>query len=303
MFRSLGEVIEKLKAYPPMRLCVAQAADTLVLEAVRDAAQQYLAVPILVGEKNKILQEAEKIGFSLEDVEILDCPGPEAPMVAVKLVYEKKADVFMKGMVETSAFLKAVLAPDFGLRKGMLLSHLAAMEVPSLERVIFITDGGINIAPTLEEKAAILQNAVDAVRALGYEEPKAAVLAVVENISTKMQATLDAAILSKMAQRGQITGAVVDGPLALDNALVPQAAVHKKIQSPVAGKADIILAPEILTANTLAKSISFLAGGHMAGVVVGARVPVVLSSRADSAYSKLASIALACLIKRGEEEC
>lgn len=222
-------------------------------------------------------------------------------MTGVRLVHENRADVLMKGLVDTATFMKAVLNPDFGLRTGELLSHLAAFEVPNFNRIIFVTDGGINIAPTLEEKISILKNAIRALRAIGYTEPKVAVLSAVETVSFKMQSSVDAAILAKMAERNQIKGALVDGPLALDNAVSEEAAAHKGIKSPVAGRADLILVPNIETGNALGKSLTFLAGGLMAGIVVGAKAPVVLSSRADSPLSKLMSIVLACLVKRGEK--
>ncbi|TYP58571.1 phosphate butyryltransferase [Thermosediminibacter litoriperuensis] len=301
MMRNFGEMLERLKNLPPVRLIVVQAADAPVLEAVKDAYEKGIIEPVLVGEKEKIQEEASKIGFSLENIEIIDCPAPEAPMVGVRLVYENQADVLMKGLVDTAAFMRAVLNPDFGLRTGMLLSHLAAFEIPNFDRILFITDGGVNIAPTLEEKAAILQNAVNALRAIGYSEPKVALLSAVETVSAKMQSAVDAAILAKMAERKQIRGALVDGPLALDNAVSEEAAAHKGIKSPVAGKADLILVPNIETGNALGKSLTFLAGGNMAGIVVGAKAPVVLSSRADSPVSKLMSIAFACLVKRGEK--
>ncbi|MCG0275859.1 MAG: bifunctional enoyl-CoA hydratase/phosphate acetyltransferase [Thermosediminibacteraceae bacterium] len=301
MFKSFNEMLAKLENLPPLRLSVVQAADAAVLEAVKDACERGIVEPVLIGEKEKIQEEASKIGFPIENVQVIDCSPQEAPLVGVRLVHENKADVLMKGLIDTAAFMRAVLNPDFGLRTGMLLSHLAAFEIPNFNRILFITDGGINIAPTLEEKAAILQNAINALRAIGYSEPKVALLSAVETVSTKMQSAVDAAILAKMAERKQIKGALVDGPLALDNAVSEEAAAHKGIKSPVAGKADLILVPNIETGNALGKSLTFLAGGNMAGIVVGAKAPIVLSSRADSPVSKLMSIVLACLMKRGEK--
>ncbi|MDN5332427.1 MAG: phosphate butyryltransferase [Tepidanaerobacteraceae bacterium] len=301
MFKNFNEMLQKLRNLPPLRVSVVQAADAAVLEAVKDACNKGIIEPILVGEKEKIQKEALKAGFPVKNVEIVDCTPEEAPLTGVRLVHENSADVLMKGLVDTAAFMKAVLNPDFGLRTGELLSHLAAFEVPNFNRIIFITDGGINIAPTLEEKVSILKNAINALKAIGYTEPKVAVLSAVEAVSFKMQSSLDAAILAKMAERNQIKGALVDGPLALDNAVSEEAAAHKGIKSPVAGRADLILVPNIETGNALGKSLTFLAGGLMAGIVVGAKAPVVLSSRADSPLSKLMSIVLACLVKRGEK--
>lgn len=301
MFKNFNEMLEKLRNLPPLRVSVVQAADAAVLEAVKDACDKGIIEPILVGEKEKIQKEALKAGFPVKNVEIVDCSPEEAPLTGVRMVHENRADVLMKGLVDTTAFMKAVLNPDFGLRTGELLSHLAAFEVPNFNRIIFVTDGGINIAPTLEEKISILKNAIRALRAIGYTEPKVAVLSAVETVSFKMQSSVDAAILAKMAERNQIKGALVDGPLALDNAVSEEAAAHKGIKSPVAGRADLILVPNIETGNALGKSLTFLAGGLMAGIVVGAKAPVVLSSRADSPLSKLMSIVLACLVKRGEK--
>ncbi|MCF6097337.1 bifunctional enoyl-CoA hydratase/phosphate acetyltransferase [Thermovorax subterraneus] len=301
MFKKFTDMLEKLRNLPPLRISVVQAADAVVLEAVKDACDEGIIEPILVGEKEKIQREALKAGFSLKNVEIVDCSTEEAPFTGVRLVRENKADVLMKGLVDTAVFMKAVLNPDFGLRTGELLSHLAAFEVPNFDRIIFVTDGGVNIAPNLEEKVSILKNAIKALRAIGYDEPKVAVLSAVETVSLKMQSSIDAAIISKMAERNQIKGALIDGPLALDNAVSEEAALHKGIKSPVAGKADLILVPNIETGNALGKSMTFLAGGLMAGIVVGAKAPIVLPSRADSPLSKLMSIVLACLIKRGED--
>ncbi|SHM36344.1 phosphate butyryltransferase [Caldanaerovirga acetigignens] len=301
MFKKFTDMLEKLRNFPPLRISVVQAADAVVLEAIKDACNEGIIEPILVGEKEKIQREALRAGFSFENVEIVDCSAEETPFTGVRLVRENKADVLMKGVIDTAVFMKAVLNPDFGLRTGELLSHLAAFEVPNFDRIIFVTDGGVNIAPNLEEKISILKNAIRALRAIGYSEPKVAVLSAVEAVSFKMQSSVDAAIIAKMAERNQIKGALIDGPLALDNAVSEEAALHKGIKSPVAGKADLILVPNIETGNALGKSMTFLAGGLMAGIVVGAKAPIVLPSRADSPLSKLMSIVLACLIKRGED--
>ncbi|KYO63805.1 Phosphate acetyltransferase [Thermovenabulum gondwanense] len=299
MIKNFKEIFERLSAFPPVKVSVIQAADEPVLEAIRDAKGMGFIKPILVGEKKDILKKAGEVGLKLEEDEILDCPVEKAAKQGVNLVSQNAAEVLMKGLIDTAAFMKAVLDPEAGLRTGELLSHMAAFEVNSYHKLLFLTDGGVNISPTLEEKISILQNAIFALRCLGYEKPKVAVLCAVETVSLKMPATVDAAIISKMAERNQIKGAIIDGPLALDNAVNKDAAIHKGIKSPVAGDADLLLVPDIEAGNALGKSLSFLANGAMAGIVLGAKAPIVLSSRADSSFSKLASIALACLVKRG----
>lgn len=292
--------MERAGRYPRARVAVAAAEDREVLEAVKLGWEKELISPILVGSEKEIRSLAAEIGFRLADSQVFGVANAAASAgKAVELVSSGQADVVMKGFVGTSIFLKAVLNPEYGLRTGRLLSHLAAFEIPRFPRLLFITDGGVNIAPDLAQKQEILRNAIDAVRALGYSEPKVALLAAVEVVNPHMDATLDAASLSKMADRGQIKGALVDGPLALDNAIDREAALHKGIISPVAGVADILLVPDIEAGNVLAKSFSFLAGGTMAGIVVGSKAPIVLPSRADSAYSKLCSLVLASLVYHG----
>ncbi len=292
--------MEKASRYPRARVAVAAAEDREVLEAVKLGWEKGLISPILVGSEKEIRGQAAEIGFSLADSDVFGVADAAASArKAVELVSSGEADVVMKGFVGTSIFLKAVLNPEYGLRTGKLLSHLAAFEIPRFPRLLFMTDGGVNIAPDLAQKQEILQNAVDAVTALGYSEPKVALLAAVEVVNPQMGATIDAASLSKMADRGQVKGALVDGPLALDNAIDREAALHKGIISPVAGEADILLVPDIEAGNVLAKSFSFMAGGTMAGIVMGSKAPIVLPSRADSAYSKLCSLVLASLVYHG----
>jgi phosphate butyryltransferase len=298
-FRNFKEMLQRAQELPKSRLSVAAADDLEVLKSVKNAYEKGLVDPILVGDRKKIKELSRQINFEVEDEQIYDIPEPKsATEKAVRLVSEGKADIIMKGMVGSSEFMKTVLNSEYGLRTGKTLSHLAAYDVPEYERVLFMTDGGINISPGLYQKVEILQNAIDAVRSLGFDEPKVGVLAAVEVVNPQMEATMHAAVLSKMAERGQIRGAVVDGPLALDNAINEEAARQKKIKSPVAGKADILLVPDIETGNIFGKSLIYLAGGTMAGIVLGAAAPIVMTSRADTADGKLCSIVMASLVGR-----
>src|SRR5262249_51888996 len=214
---------------------------------------------------------------------------------AAELVRTGEAELLMKGSLHTDELMAAVVAREAGLRTGRRISHVFVMDVPTYHKVLVVTDGAINIAPTLEDKVDICQNAIDLARALGVETPKVAILAAVETVTSKMPATIDAAALCKMADRGQITGAIVDGPLAFDNAISAEAAKVKGLRSPVAGDPDILLAPDLEAGNILAKQLTFLANADSAGLVVGARVPIVLTSRADSVRSRIASAAVAML--------
>lgn len=296
MYRNFNSLIEKVQTLTPTKISVAQADDEDVILALKEAMDRRMIKPYLFGNKNAIERRVHKAGLSMKDIEIINVEGEDAANEAVKLVSNKEADILMKGMIGSSTFLKAVVNKEFGLRTGRLLSHIAALEVPSLDRLIFVTDGGMNVEPSLDQKIDILKNGIDALKSLGYDDIHTAILSASETVSQNMPSTIDAAIICKMADRGQITGAIVDGPLALDNILDSQAALAKGIKSSVAGKADLILVPNIETGNTLAKSASFLSKGHMAGIVAGAQAPIVLSSRADSMFSKLSSIAISCLM-------
>ncbi|HHY36570.1 MAG TPA: bifunctional enoyl-CoA hydratase/phosphate acetyltransferase [Firmicutes bacterium] len=298
--KDFPQLIERAREYPPARVAVAAAEDKEVQEGIKLAKEEGLIIPYLVGREDQVRAQAATIGLSLDDCVLVEAPDAVASArKAVELVSSGEADVVMKGMVSTSVFLKAVLNPDYGLRTGKLLSHVAAFDLPHFPRLLFMTDGGVNIAPDLMQKMQILQNSIDAVKALGYDQPRVALLAAVEVVNPQMPATVDAASLAKMAERGQIGGAIVDGPLALDNAVDVKAARQKGIKSPVAGEADILLVPDIEAGNVLGKSLSFLAGGTMAGIVMGSRAPVVLPSRADSAYSKFCSLVFASLVHHG----
>ena len=300
-YTDFAQLLSEAKQIEPARLSVAAAEDRPVLEAVKKAKQEGLQLTFtLVGHEDKIKQLLKELGFDeLKDNEILHADAPRnAAAKAVQQVSRGDCDYLMKGLVSTRDFLKEVLDQEYGLRTGRLLSHLAAFEVPNFPRVLFVSDGGINPAPTLEEKEEILKNAVEFMKDLGMEEPKVAVLGAVETVNPQMEATTHGAILAKMQDRGQIKGAFVDGPMALDNAVNEEAAEHKGVTGPVAGKADLLLVPDIESGNVLGKAITFLGQGAMAGLVLGAQVPVVLTSRADSVRSKLTSIALGAIASK-----
>lgn len=256
-----------------------------------------LIVPLLVGPAAKIRETAVMSQIDLGNLKIVDVPHSHAAAIkAVELVKEGKAEILMKGSLHTDELMSAIVSRDGGLRTARRISHVFIMDVPTYHKVLVITDAAINIAPTLEDKADICQNAIDLVISLGLEKPKVAILAAVETVTTKMPATIDAAALCKMAERGQIKGALLDGPLAFDNAISAQAAEMKGIKSVVAGDPDILLAPDLEAGNILAKQLTFLANADSAGMVLGAKVPVILTSRADSVRSKVASCAVAKLV-------
>jgi len=273
---------------------VAYPCEETALAGAIDAAKEGLIVPILVGPAATIRELAKSKGIDLTGVEIVEAPdGRAAAAAAVALVREGKAEILMKGSLHSDELLGAIVAKETGLRTGRRLSHAFLMDVPTYHKVLIVTDAAINIAPTLEDKADIVQNAIDLARSLGVECPKVAILAAVETVNSKMVATLDAAALCKMAERGQITGGILDGPLAFDNAISKEAAAIKGIVSEVAGDPDILLAPDLEAGNMMAKQLSFLANADSAGLVLGARVPVILTSRSDSLRSRIASCAVA----------
>ncbi len=295
--RKFEEVLEKAKGIPTCKVAVAAAEDEHVLEAVLAAKKQGIAEAVLVGDKEKILALATQCGVAADDLTIVHEANPaKAALEAVRLVSSGEAQVVMKGLIPTADFLRAVLNKDVGLRQGkQVLSHVAVMEIPGREKLLFMSDGAMNMRPDLPQKVQILKNVVHVAHALGLEKPRVAALAAVEVVNPDMPETVDAAALTKMFERGQIKGCIVDGPLALDNALSEEAAHHKGIVSEVAGRADVLLVPEIICGNMLYKAATFLAQGAVAGVVVGAKAPIVMTSRADSSAAKLQSIALAVL--------
>jgi phosphotransacetylase len=284
-------LLERCQALEPIPTAVAHPCEETALAGAAEAAAQRLITPILVGPTAKIEDVAKKAGIRLRDFELVDAAAAKA----VELVRLGKAELLMKGSLHTDELLGAVVARDTGLRTGRRISHVFIMDVPTYHKVLVVTDAAINIDPTLEDKVDILQNAIDLANSLGIARPKVAILAAVETVNSKMRATVDAAALCKMAERGQITGALLDGPLAFDNAISKEAARIKGIRSEVAGDPDILLAPDLESGNILAKQLNFLANADSAGLVLGAKVPIILTSRADSVRSKVASCGVAML--------
>jgi len=289
-------LLEKCESLEPVPTAVAHPCEVTALFAAVEAANLGLIVPILVGPREKIRSTALRAEIDLRNFQIVDVPHSHAAAAkAVELLREAKAELLMKGSLHTDELMGAVVARDGGLRTARRVSHVFVMDVPTYHKVLIVTDGAINIAPTLEDKVDICQNAIDLAIALGLEKPKVAILAAVETVTSKMPATIDAAALCKMSERGQIRGALLDGPLAFDNAISKEAAETKGIHSDVAGDPDILLAPDLEAGNILAKQLSFLANADSAGLVLGARVPIILTSRADSVRSRIASCAVAML--------
>lgn len=291
------QLLEKCKRMEPVPTAVAHPCEASALAGAVEAAEHGLIIPILVGPADKIAATAKAIGIDLSKFQVVDVPHSHASATkAVELIREGYAQVLMKGSLHTDELMSAIVSRDGGLRTARRISHAFIMDVPTYHKVLIVTDGAINIAPSLEDKVDICQNAIDLAIALGRERPKVALLAAVETVTSKMPATIDAAALCKMAERGQITGGILDGPLAFDNAISKQAAITKGIQSDVAGDPDILLAPDLEAGNILAKQLSFLAKADSAGMVLGARVPVILTSRADSVRSRIASCAVAMMV-------
>jgi len=291
------QLLVRCKSLPAVPTAVVHPCDASSLAGAAEAHKHGLIVPQLVGPTAKIAAAAKAAGIDLKELEIIDAPHSQAAAArAVELVREGRAEILMKGSLHTDELMAAVIAREGGLRTGRRISHAFIMDVPTYHKVLIVTDGAINIAPTLEDKVDICQNAIDLAISLGLSKPKVAILAAVETVTSKMPATIDAAALCKMAERGQITGGIVDGPLAFDNAISAEAAQIKGIRSSVAGDPDIVLAPDLEAGNILAKQLSFLASADSAGIVLGARVPVILTSRADSVRSRIASCAVAALV-------
>lgn len=297
MVKTLDELIELAKGKAKKTLSVAVAQDNVVLKAVVEAVKLELVDAILVGDENKIREIAAKESLCIEHIRIVDEKNIiKAAARAVELVSNGEAHYIMKGMLGTSDLLKAVLNKEAGLRGKGLLSHVMIYDIPAYHKLLFLTDGGMVTYPELQEKIGIINNAVQVAHALQIETPKVAPICAVEVVNPSMQATLDAAALSQMNKRGQIKGCIIDGPLGLDNAVSKEAAEHKGIISEVAGDSDILLVPSIEAGNFLGKSLTYFAKAESAGIIVGAQCPVVLVSRADSAKSKLYSIALGAAV-------
>jgi len=290
-------LIARCKALPPTPTAVAHPCDDSSLRGALDAAAAGLITPTLVGPRARIEALAAQHGLNVAGVEIVDAPHSHAAAdAAVALVRAGRAEALMKGSLHTDELMGAVVRHDSGLRTARRISHCFIMDVPSHAEALIITDAAVNIAPTLRDKVDIVQNAIDLAHDLGMAEPRVAILSAMETVNPDVPSTIEAAALCKMADRGQITGAILDGPLALDNAISLEAAQIKKIVSRVAGRANILVVPDLEAGNMLAKSLSFLAGADAAGIVLGARVPVILTSRADSLKARLASCAVASLV-------
>ena len=297
MAKSFEALLELAQRKGPKKVAVAVAQDKDVLSALKNAALLKIAIPILVGDRKKIVAVAEEIHFDLSNIEIIhEEDGAMACRIATELVSSGKADVLMKGLIDTSVIMKQVLDSEIGLRTGNVISHVAVFDVPTYHKVFIVTDAAMNISPDLNQKKEIIENAVVLAKSLDIECPKVAVLASKEKVSPKMEATVHAKELADMNKRGEITGCLVDGPLALDNAVSKESAILKGIDSEVAGDADILLAPNIDAGNVLYKALSFLANAKSAGLIVGTKAPIVLTSRADNEEAKLNSIALAVLM-------
>lgn len=282
---------------PAPLVAVAYPCDAAALAPVVEAAAADLMVPILVGPARKMLAVAEANGLHIDPFRIVEAAdSASAAALAVSLVRNGEAAAVMKGSLHTDELLHAVLDPHTGLSVERRLSHVYVMDVPTYPRPLLITDAAVNVAPDLEQKRDIIQNAIDLAQVMGIATPRVAILSAVETVNPKLRSTLDAAALCKMAERGQIHGGLVDGPLAFDNAVSPAAAAEKDIVSPVAGQADIVVAPDLEAGNMLAKQLSFLAGADAAGIVLGASAPIILTSRADSKRTRMASCALAALV-------
>jgi phosphate butyryltransferase len=296
MFRTLDELVEAARARGPARIAVAAGHDPDVIEALKRAAETGLASGTLVGQSEKIRALARAAGFEIADEQILHEPDEtRAAHRAVAMVREGRADLLMKGKISTGALLRAVLDKEGGLRTGRLLSQVIVFQVPGFNRLMLMSDAGVNIAPTLEEKADICRNAIQVAHAIGIARPNLALLAALELVNPAMPATVDAAALTQMNRRGQLTGAYVEGPVALDVPLSKFAAERKGVASPLVENTDIFIAPDIEAANILYRSILYFAKGESCGIVVGAQAPLMVLSRAESPETKLRSIALAML--------
>jgi phosphate acetyltransferase/phosphate butyryltransferase len=297
--RQYERLVEMSRALEPIRTAVVHPVDAASLVGAVDAAKARLIIPVLVGPERKIRAAATQAGLDLAAYEIVATEHSDAAAVrAVAMVHEGKVEALMKGALHTDELMHAVVDPACGLRTERRISHVFVLDAPDYPRPLYVTDAAINVYPSLEDKRDIIQNAIDLAHALGLAEPRVAILSAVETVTEKIKSTLDAAALCKMADRGQITGGILDGPLAFDNAVSEAAAKTKGIVSPVAGRADIFVVPDLEAGNMLAKQLEYLGGAEAAGIVLGARAPIILTSRADGAMSRLASCAIALLLAR-----
>lgn len=297
MVTDFKQVVEKVKDYPVRRVSVASGSDVHTLKAVTAARDQGLCDVLLVGSEKEMRANAESEELDLKGIDIIDIEDPvKAAYRAVEEVSSEKAHIYMKGYIHSDDFLRTVLDRDKGLRTENILNHVFILDAQYLGRLLFLTDGAMNISPDLETKARIIANTVALAQIFGVENPKTAVLSAVEVVTPKIDSAMEAAALAKMSDRNQFHGGIVDGPFALDNAINPDAARYKKLSGPVAGKADILLVPDIVTGNALAKSFVHVSGGTSAGIIFGARAPVVLPSRTDPFESKLMGLACAVYV-------
>jgi phosphate acetyltransferase len=296
-------LLARAKTLPAVPTSVAHPCDVSSLTGAVDAARMGLITPILVGPADRIRAAAKEAGLDISAYEIVDAPHSHASATeAVALVAKGRAECVMKGSLHTDELMAAVVSREGGLRTARRISHSFVMDVPSYAEPLIVSDAAVNIAPSLEDKIHIVQNAIDLARALGQEDVRVAILSAMETVNPKVPSTIEAAALCKMADRGQITGGILDGPLALDNAINLKAAQIKKIDSPVAGRANVLIVPNLEAGNMLAKSLTFLAGAEAAGIVMGAKVPVILTSRADTVTARLASCAVASLVAHARRE-
>jgi phosphate butyryltransferase len=298
VIRNLTGLQKIARKKPAQKLAIAAAEGEHVFKASIKAKNEGIVKPVFIGDKQRIIEIARKLQINASELEIIDSKDQAGSCdEAFRLASNGKADIVMKGLVSTSTFLKALLNKNYGLVKNSILSHLAVFETPFYHKILGITDAAINIAPNLRDKAEIIRNAVEAYNNMGVEKPRVGVLAAIENVNPKMKATVHASKLKIMNEKQQIKNCIIDGPLALDNAVSQTAARHKGIQSDVAGDVDILITPDINSGNILYKSLNFLGGAVCAALVLGAAVPVILTSRADSDQSKFMSIAFAVAIK------
>jgi phosphate acetyltransferase len=294
-------LIAAAQKQPPLATAVAHPCDETSLRGAVEAAEAKLIKPILVGPRDKIRSVAESFSLNLGGLEIIDVPHSQpAAEKAVELVRTGKAELLMKGSLHTDELLAEVVKRETGIRTGRRISHVFVMDVPGHPHTLFITDAAVNIAPDLMAKRDIIQNAIDLYTGLGLGTPKVAILSAVETVTTSIPSTIEAGALCKMADRSQITGGQLDGPLAFDNAISPEAAQIKGIKSPVAGQAQIIVVPDLEAGNMLAKNLTFLSHADAAGIVLGARVPIILTSRADNVRTRMASCAVAALLRHSQ---
>jgi len=290
-------LIDVARKHPPMTTAVCHPCDVVSLESAVEAAKLGLMKPILVGPPARVRDAAKNAKLDISTFELIESAhSHDSAAKAVELVRAGRAEALMKGSLHTDELMGAAVSRESGIRTGRRISHCFVMDVPRHPDALIISDAAVNIAPTLEDKVDIVQNAIDLAHALGAGEVRVAILSAMETVNPKVASTVEAAALCKMADRGQIIGAILDGPLALDNAINPEAAAIKHIVSPVAGRANVLIVPDLEAGNMLAKSLSFLAGADAAGIVLGTRVPIILTSRADSLQTRLASCAVAVLV-------